>query len=244
MAKKNEFSSDSAWGARTALVHGGGERSQWSETSEAMFLTSGFVYGSAAEAERAFATPVAPADARFVYSRFGNPTVAMFEARLAALEGAEACKATASGMAAVFAALACQLKTGMRIVSSRALFGSCHYIVTELLPRWGIDSVLVDGADLDAWRAALQVKTDVVFLETPSNPMLDLVDLAAVAKLAKRAGACVVVDNVFATPLLQQPLALGASPRECVVDGGGRDRDGRTVCCDQECRELHGTHRV
>jgi O-succinylhomoserine sulfhydrylase len=224
MAKKNEFSSDSAWGARTALVHGGGERSQWSETSEAMFLTSGFVYGSAAEAERAFATPVAPADARFVYSRFGNPTVAMFEARLAALEGAEACKATASGMAAVFAALACQLKAGMRIVSSRALFGSCHYIVTELLPRWGIDSVLVDGADLDAWRAALQVKTDIVFLETPSNPMLDLVDLAAVAKLAKRAGACVVVDNVFATPLLQQPLALGA---DVVVYSATKHIDGQ-----------------
>ena len=224
MAKKNEFGTDPAWRARTALVHGGGERSQWAETSEAMFLTSGFVYGSAAEAERAFATPTAPEDARFVYSRFGNPTVAMFEARLAALEGAEACKGTASGMAAVFAALACQLKAGMRIVSSRALFGSCHYIVTELLPRWGIESALVDGADLDAWREALSVKTDVVFLETPSNPMLDLVDLRAVAKLAKRAGACVVVDNVFATPMLQKPLELGA---DVVVYSATKHIDGQ-----------------
>jgi len=189
-----------------------------------MFLTSGFVYGSAAEAERAFATPTAPEDARFVYSRFGNPTVSMFEARLAALEGAEACKATASGMAAVFAALACQLKAGSRIVSSRALFGSCHYIVTELLPRWGVESVLVDGPDLSAWKKALSVKTDVVFLESPSNPMLDLVDVRAVAKLAKKAGARVVVDNVFATPLLQKPLQLGA---DIVVYSATKHIDGQ-----------------
>jgi O-succinylhomoserine sulfhydrylase len=224
MAKKNEFSTNPAWKPRTALVHGGQERSQWSETSEAMFLTSGYVYGSAGEAERAFATPIKLEDQRFVYSRFGNPTVAMFEARLAALEGAEACKATASGMAAVFAALACQLKAGSRIVSSRALFGSCHYIVTELLPRWGVESVLVDGPDLSAWKKALSVKTDVVFLESPSNPMLDLVDVRGVAKLAKKAGARVVVDNVFATPLLQKPLQLGA---DVVVYSATKHIDGQ-----------------
>jgi O-succinylhomoserine sulfhydrylase len=224
MAKKNEFATDAAWRPRTVLVHGGGERSQWQETGEAMFLTSGFVYGSADEAERAFKTPTAPEDQRFVYSRFGNPTVAMFEARLAALEGAEACKGTASGMAAVFAALACQLKAGDRIVSSRALFGSCHYIVTELLPRWAVESVLVDGPDLGAWKAALAKKADIVFLETPSNPMLDLVDLRAVAKLAKKAGAKVVVDNVFATPLLQKPLELGA---DVVVYSATKHIDGQ-----------------
>jgi O-succinylhomoserine sulfhydrylase len=224
MAKKNEFSTDPAWRPSTALVHGGTERSQWSETGEAMFLTSGFVYGSADEAERAFATPTKLEDQRFVYSRFGNPTVAMFEARLAALEGAEACKGTASGMAAVFAALACQLKSGMRVVSARALFGSCHYIITELLPRWGIETVLVDGPDLGAWKKALSVKTDVVFLESPSNPMLDLVDIRGVVKLAKKAGAKVVVDNVFATPLLQKPLELGA---DVVVYSATKHIDGQ-----------------
>ncbi len=224
MAKKNEFSADPAWRGRTTLIHGGTERSQWSETGEAMFLTSGFVYASANEAERAFATPAKPEDQRFVYSRFGNPTVAMFEARLAALEGAEACKGTTSGMSAVFAALACQLRAGSRIVSSRALFGSCHYIVTELLPRWGVESVLVDGSDLAQWKKALSVRTDVVFLESPSNPMLDLVDIRAVAKLAKKVGAKVVVDNVFATPMLQKPLELGA---DIVVYSATKHIDGQ-----------------
>jgi O-succinylhomoserine sulfhydrylase len=211
-----------SWRPATRLVREGTQRSGWFETSEALYLNSGFVYDDAADAEAAFAGP--GKDARFVYSRFGNPTNAMLEKRLAALEGAEACKVTASGMAAVFAALACQLKAGSRIVSSRALFGSCHYIVTELLPRWGIESILVDGADLKQWKAALATKTDVVFLETPSNPMLDLVDLKAVCALARKAGAQVVVDNVFATPLYQKPLEWGA---DIVVYSATKHIDGQ-----------------
>jgi O-succinylhomoserine sulfhydrylase len=211
-----------SWRPATRLVREGTQRSGWFETSEALYLNSGFVYDDAADAEAAFAGP--GKDQRFVYSRFGNPTNAMLEKRLAALEGAEACKVTASGMAAVFAALACQLKAGSRIVSSRALFGSCHYIVTELLPRWGIESVLVDGADLAQWKAALATKADVVFLETPSNPMLELVDLKAVCALARKAGAQVVVDNVFATPLYQKPLEWGA---DIVVYSATKHIDGQ-----------------
>jgi O-succinylhomoserine sulfhydrylase len=211
-----------SWRPATRLVREGTQRSGWFETSEALYLNSGFVYDDAADAEAAFAGP--GKDQRFVYSRFGNPTNAMLEKRLAALEGAEACKVTASGMAAVFAALACQLKAGSRIVSSRALFGSCHYIVTELLPRWGIESILVDGADLAQWKAALATKADVVFLETPSNPMLELVDLKAVCALARKAGAQVVVDNVFATPLYQKPLEWGA---DIVVYSATKHIDGQ-----------------
>lgn len=211
-----------SWRPATRLVREGTQRSGWFETSEALYLNSGFVYDDAADAEAAFAGP--GKDARFVYSRFGNPTNAMLEKRLAALEGAEACKVTASGMAAVFAALACQLKAGSRIVSSRALFGSCHYIVTELLPRWGVESILVDGDDLKQWKAALAKRTDVVFLETPSNPMLDLVDLKSVAALARKAGAKIVVDNVFATPLYQKPLEWGA---DIVVYSATKHIDGQ-----------------
>jgi O-succinylhomoserine sulfhydrylase len=211
-----------SWRPATRLVREGTQRSSWCETSEALYLNSGFVYDDAADAEAAFAGPTK--DQRFVYSRFGNPTNAMLEKRLAALEGAQACKVTASGMAAVFAALACQLNAGSRIVSSRALFGSCHYIVTELLPRWGIESILVDGPDLAQWKAALATKADVVFLETPSNPMLDLVDLKAVCALARKAGAQVVVDNVFATPLYQKPLEWGA---DIVVYSATKHIDGQ-----------------
>jgi O-succinylhomoserine sulfhydrylase len=213
---------------RTQAVRGGLRRSEMDETAEALFLTSGFVYGSAEEAEAAF-LPGGGAG-RFVYSRYGNPTVSMFEERLRLIEGAEACKATASGMAAVFAALACQLKSGDRIVSSRALFGSCHYIVSDILPRWGIESVLVDGKDLDQWKKALDRPTKVVFLETPSNPMLEIIDLKAVCELTHKAGAKVVVDNVFATPLLQKPLQLGADivvySATKHIDGQGRTLGG------------------
>jgi O-succinylhomoserine sulfhydrylase len=205
------------------MVHGGTRRSAFAETSEAIYLTSGFVYANAEEAEAAFANRID----RFVYSRFGNPTVAMFEERMALLEGAEAARATATGMAAVFAALMCQLKTGDRVVSSDALFGSCHYIVTEILPRFGIESVLVDGRDLGQWRAALAKKTAAVFLETPSNPSLRMVDLRAVSALAHAAGACVVVDNVLATPLLQRPLDLGA---DVVVYSATKHIDGQGRC--------------
>jgi O-succinylhomoserine sulfhydrylase len=190
----------------TLLVRGGTMRTNQDETSEALFLTSGFVYDSAEQAEATFNGTAA----HFQYSRFGNPTTAMLEQRLAALEGAEACRLAATGMAAVHAALLAHLKTGDRVVASRALFGSCHWIVSTLLPRYGIQSEFVDGADLAQWREALSKPTALVLLETPSNPMLEMVDLPAVADLAHKAGAIVVVDNVFATPLLQKPLTLGA----------------------------------
>ncbi len=212
------------WGSRTRAVRSGLERTRHCETSEALFLTSGFVYGTAEEAETAFADKKST---RYVYSRFGNPTVSMFEERLRELEGAEACRGVASGMAAVFASLMCQLRAGDRVVASRALFGSCQYIVGDLLPRFGIESVFVDGTDLAAWRAALAKPTKAVFLETPSNPMLEIIDLPQVAELAHRAGARVVVDNVFATPLLQKPLELGA---DIVVYSATKHIDGQGRC--------------
>jgi O-succinylhomoserine sulfhydrylase len=207
----------------TLLVHGGTTRSQHGETAEALFLTSGFIYDSAEQAEATFANTVE----HYQYSRFGNPTVRMLEDRLALLEGAEACRATATGMAAVHASLLCQLRTGDRVVASRALFGSCHWIVSTLLPRYGIET------DLDQWRIALSRPAAVVLLESPSNPMLELVDLRAVADLAHAAGAIVVVDNVFATPLLQQPLQLGADVvvYSCTkhIDGQGRVLGGAVL---------------
>lgn len=209
---------------RTQAVRGGLDRSEHHETAEAMYLTSGFVYGTAEEAEDAFASKTST---RFVYSRFGNPTVRMFEERLRKLEGAEACRALATGMAAVFASLMCQLRAGDRVVASRALFGSCAYIVGELLPRFGIESVFVDGTDLEQWRTALGKPTRAVFLESPSNPMLEVIDLKAVCELAHRVGARVVVDNVFATPLLQKPLAFGA---DVVVYSATKHIDGQGRC--------------
>ncbi|MDU7522704.1 MAG: O-succinylhomoserine sulfhydrylase [Roseomonas mucosa] len=213
----------------TLLVRGGQARSNFDETSEALFLTSGFVYDSAEHAEAAF-TGAAP---HYQYSRFGNPTVTALEARLAALEGAEACRVVATGMAAVSSAMLSHLKTGDRVVASRALFGSCHWIVSTLLPRYGIRTEFVEGSDLAAWREALATPADLVLLETPSNPMLDVVDLRAVADLAHAAGALVVVDNVFATPLLQRPLEFGA---DVVVysttkhfDGQGRTLGGAVL---------------
>jgi O-succinylhomoserine sulfhydrylase len=195
-------------------------RSGFDETSEAMFLTSGFVYDSAEQAEATFAGT----QSHYQYSRFGNPTVAMLEARLAALEGAEACRATATGMAAVHAAMLSHLKAGDRVVASRALFGSCHWIVSTLLPRYGIATEFVDGADLAQWAAALSKPTTMVLLETPSNPMLEIVDLRAVCDLAHKAGALVVVDNVFATPLLQKPMLSGA---DIVVYSATKHFDGQ-----------------
>jgi O-succinylhomoserine sulfhydrylase len=220
IADKNERS----WGSRTRAVRGGVDRSDHHETAEAMYLTSGFVYGSAAEAEEAFASKKS---SRFVYSRFGNPTVAMFEERLRLLEGAGACRAVASGMAAVSASLLCQMRAGDRVVASRALFGSCQYVIGELLPRFGVESVFVDGTDPEQWRAALSKPAKAVFLESPSNPMLEVIDLAMVAELAHRAGAKVIVDNVFATPLLQKPLDLGA---DIVVYSATKHIDGQGRC--------------
>jgi O-succinylhomoserine sulfhydrylase len=227
--KKTETGkSTPVWRPRTQAVRGGVRRTSFQETAEPIFLTSGFVYGSAEEAETAF-LPGGGAN-RFIYSRYGNPTTAMFEERLRMMEGAEACRATASGMAAVFCALASQLKSGDRIVSSRALFGSCHYIVNDILPRWGVQSVLVDGSDLEQWRKALDRPTTMVFLESPSNPMLEVIDLRAVSDMAHAVGAKVVVDNVFATPLLQKPLDFGADiicySATKHIDGQGRTLGG------------------
>jgi len=211
------------------LVHAGTERSSFDETAEALFLTSGFVYDSAEQAEATFAGT----EKHYQYSRFGNPTVVMLERRLAIVEGAEACRATATGMAAVHAALLSHLRAGDRLVAARALFGSCHWIVSTLLPRYGIQTEFVDGADLGQWRAALSRPTAMVLLESPSNPMLEVIDLPAISALAHRAGALVVVDNVFATPLLQQPLRLGADVvvYSCTkhIDGQGRVLGGAVL---------------
>ena len=214
----------------TRLVHAGLERTPHGETSEALFLTSGFVYDSAEQAQAAF-DGSAP---RFQYSRFGNPTVSMLEARLASIEGAEACRVTATGMAAIHAALLSHLRAGDRLVASRALFGSCHWIVSTLLPRYGIETEFVDGCDFDAWKSALaRSPVAMVLLETPSNPMLDVMDLRAVCDLAHQSGALVVVDNVFATPLLQKPLELGADivVYSCTkhIDGQGRVLGGAVL---------------
>jgi O-succinylhomoserine sulfhydrylase len=221
----------------TLLVRGGASRSAFEETSEALFMTSGFVYDDAATAEAAFAND----GSRFVYSRYRNPTVAMFEERLRLIEGAETCRATASGMAAVFAALLCTLRAGQRVVSSRALFGSCRYIVAELLPRWGIETVLVDGRDLAAWEAALAPGAALAFCESPSNPAMELIDLEAVARLVHRAGGIFVVDNVFATPLLQKPLALGADvvvySATKHIDGQGRALGGAILASQKYLKE-------
>jgi len=225
----NDSSSPSTLRPATLLVHGGTTRSQHGETDEALFLTSGFVYDNAEQAEATFKGEVS----RFQYSRFGNPTVAMFEKRLALLEGAEACMATATGMAAVHAAMLSHLKTGDRVVASRALFGSCHWIVSTLLPRYGIETEFVDGGDMDQWRAALSRPVSMVLLESPSNPMLDLLDIEAISDLTHKAGGLVVVDNVFATPLLQKPLQLGADivVYSCTkhIDGQGRVLGGAVL---------------
>jgi O-succinylhomoserine sulfhydrylase len=207
----------------TELVHAGTLRSQFGETSEALFLTQGHVYDSAEQCEARFLNK----DPGFQYARFSNPTVSMLEARMAAFEGAEACRATATGMAAVTAAVMGQLRAGDHVVAAQALFGSCRYVVEEHLPRYGVESTLVDGTDIAAWRRAVRPNTKVFFLESPSNPTLEVIDIAAVAALAKEAGATLVVDNVFATPLFQRPLELGA---DCVVYSATKHIDGQGRC--------------
>ncbi|MBV9637782.1 MAG: O-succinylhomoserine sulfhydrylase [Methylobacteriaceae bacterium] len=207
----------------TRLVHGGSLRSDFGETSEAMFLTQGYLYDTMEAAEKRFKGE----EQGFIYSRFSNPTVTMFEKRMALLEGAEAARATATGMAAVTAAVLGQLKAGDHVVAARALFGSCRYIVEELAPRFGIASTLVDGTDLGQWRAAMRPNTKTLFLESPTNPCLEVIDIAAVARVGHEAGATLVVDNVFATPLLQRPLQLGA---DCVVYSATKHIDGQGRC--------------
>lgn len=204
----------------TVGVRGGMLRSGFEETAEAMYLTSGYVYGSAAVAEKSFAGELD----HYVYSRYGNPTVSVFEERLRLIEGAPAAFATASGMAAVFTSLGALLGAGDRLVAARSLFGSCFVVCSEILPRWGVQTVFVDGDDLSQWERALSVPTQAVFFETPSNPMQSLVDIAAVTELAHAAGAKVVLDNVFATPLLQQGFPLGV---DVVVYSGTKHIDGQ-----------------
>ena len=208
---------------RTKMVHGGTMRSAYGETSEALFLTQGFVYNSAEVAEGRFTGE----DEGYQYSRFGNPTVAMFEQRMALLEGAEAARATATGMAAVTNALMGQVRAGDHVIASRQLFGSCLYIVTDLLPRFGVETSLVDGDNLAAWKAALRPNTKTAFLESPTNPALGVLDIAVIADIVHSGGATLVVDNVFATPLMQKPLELGA---DCVVYSATKHIDGQGRC--------------
>jgi len=207
----------------TELVHAGGLRSPFGETSEALFLTQGFVYESAEQCEARFKGE----EPGFLYSRFSNPTVAMFERRMATFEGAEAARATATGMAAVTTALVGQLKAGDHVVAAKALFGSCRWVVEDFLPRFGVASTLVDGTDLDQWQKAVRPNTKTFFLESPTNPVLEVIDITAVAKIAHAAGATLVVDNVFATPLWQSPLALGA---DVVVYSATKHIDGQGRC--------------
>jgi O-succinylhomoserine sulfhydrylase len=234
MTKKKTSPPDPAnWHPDTRLVHGGVLRSQFAETSEALFLTQGYVYTSAEQAEARFKNE----DPGYQYTRFGNPTVTMFEERLRLLEGAEVARATATGMAAVTASLLSFLKTGDHVVAARAMFGSCRYIVETLCPRFGIASTLIDGRDIEAWRKAVRPNTKALFFETPANPMLDLVDIAAVAKLGREAGALTIVDNVFATPILQRPLVHGADivvySATKHIDGQGRCLGGAVLCTEK-----------
>ena len=207
----------------TQLVHAGTLRSQFGETSEALFLTQGYVYESAAQAARRFTNE----EPGYQYSRFSNPTVTMFEQRMCALEGAQAARATATGMAAVTTALMGQVRAGDHVVASKALFGSCLYVVEDHLPRYGVTSTLVNGTDLDEWRAAMRPNTKTCFLESPTNPALDVLDIKAIAEIAHQAGATLVVDNVFSTPLYQKPLELGA---DCVVYSATKHIDGQGRC--------------
>ena len=208
------------WRPDTVAVRGGLDRSGFAETSEPIYLTQGYVYDSAEQARQAFAGDVD----HYIYSRYGNPTVEVFQERLRLLEGAPACYATATGMAAVFTSLLALVRAGDRVVASRALFGSCFVILDELLPRWGVETEFVDGHDLEQWERALARPARAVFFESPSNPMQDLVDVRAVCELAHAAGAQVVVDNVFATPLMQRPMERGA---DVVVYSATKHIDGQ-----------------
>ncbi len=214
---------DRKWKTRTQMVHSGQTRSQFGETSEALFLTSGYVYKSAEEAEARFK---GESDG-FIYSRFGNPTVRMFEERMISLEGADDARATATGMAAVTACMLSQLTAGDHVVSARALFGSCRYVVETLLPRFGIEVTLVDGRDLSAWENAITPKTKLFFLETPSNPILEVIDIAALSEITRAHNIRLIVDNVFATPILQRPFACGA---DIVIYSATKHIDGQGRC--------------
>ncbi len=230
-----------AFRPETQLVHAGTLRSSFGETSEALFLTQGFVYPDAETCAARFEG----SDPGFIYSRFSNPTVQMFESRMALLEGAEAARATATGMAAITMAIMGLVKAGDHIVAASRLFGSCRYVCEEWAPRYGVASTLVEGSDLASWKAAIRPETKVLFLESPTNPTLDVYDIAEIAKLAKAAGALLVVDNVFATPLLQKPLALGADvvvySATKHIDGQGRCLGGVILCSEQLMKDAYAT---
>lgn len=207
----------------TRLVHSGTLRSEFAETSEALFLTQGYVYDSAEQCEARFKGE----DPGYIYSRYSNPTIAMFERRMIELEGAQACRSAATGMAAVTTAILAPLKAGDHVVAPKAMFGSCRYVIEDLLPRYGIQSTLIDGLDLEQWKRAMRPNTKSCFLETPTNPTLDVLDISAIAEIAHQAGARLIVDNVFATPIWQSPLALGA---DVVVYSATKHIDGQGRC--------------
>ena len=217
------MTSNKNWRTATRLVHGGTTRSQHGETAEAMYLTQGYVYDTAEAAEARFKGE----DDGFIYSRYANPTVDMFEKRMCGLEGAEDARATATGMAAIAASLLCQVKAGDHVVAARALFGSCRWIVEKLMPQYGVETTLIDGTKLENWEQAVRPNTKVFFLESPTNPTLEVIDITGVSEIAKLAGAKVVVDNVFATPLFQKPLTLGA---DIVVYSTTKHIDGQGRC--------------
>ena len=219
----SETASTKHYRPETKLVHAGALRSQYGETSEALFLTQGFIYDTAEQCEARFKGE----DPGFLYSRFSNPNISMFERRMIELEGAEAARATATGMAAVTTAILAPLKAGDHVVAAKAMFGSCRYVVEDLLPRYGIQSTLVDGLDLDQWRKAMQPNTRTCFLESPTNPTLDVMDIQSIAEIAHKGGARLIVDNVFATPIWQSPLALGA---DVVVYSATKHIDGQGRC--------------
>lgn len=221
-----------SWQAATQLVRGGLNRSEHGEVSEALYLTQAYAYDSPEQAEQSFTGEVD----HYVYSRYGNPTVTMFEDRLKLLEGAEHCVALASGMAAVFCSLGSLVKSGDRVVASQALFGACYHVIANILPTWGVEVEFVDGPDLEAWAAALSKPTTAVFLESPSNPTLEIIDISAVAKLTHKAGAKLIVDNAFASSILQHPLELGADivtySATKHIDGQGRCLGGAVLSND------------
>jgi O-succinylhomoserine sulfhydrylase len=219
----SEANSTARYRPETRLVHAGALRSQYGETSEALFLTQGFIYDTAEQCEARFKGE----DPGFLYSRFSNPNISMFERRMIELEGAEAARATATGMAAVTTAILAPLKAGDHVVAAKAMFGSCRYVVEDLLPRYGIQSTLVDGLDLDQWRKAMRPNTRTCFLESPTNPTLDVMDISAIAEIAHQGGARLIVDNVFATPIWQSPLSLGA---DVVVYSATKHIDGQGRC--------------
>ena len=243
MAKRDTTSNrnpSQQWAAETLLVHGGQLRTGFGETAEALFLTQSYVYDTAEQAEARFKGD----EPGFIYTRFSNPTVSMFEERMRLLEGAEAARATATGMAAVTSALLSYLGAGDHIVAARAMFGSCRYVVDELCPRFGIEATLVDGSDIEQWRKALRPTTKAFFFETPANPTLEVVDISAVSALAHDAGALVFVDNVFASPILQKPLELGADvvmySATKHIDGQGRCLGGVVLSSEQFLKDhLH-----